>query len=583
MDLQLRVPPDRWCITRSEFYAFIEEVRELWKLDKIPDGDVPNAFHSDPHHGPNLYQVNQHFVKPVTWAAGGMSYALMKHPAGLPCQVFLSHAWAEGLFELGDLVHRGWPRLQGIVNLYCCLLANPQNLNIEDLLSVAPEESPFARAMKSATHVLVVPNDTVSIYTRLWCVYEAYLGTQWQKVVIMPTRPRPSVQRAVVMQTLLLPWSVGVLVGSVLAVALLHHRKTKKTIVIWAMFVNVTLTALCFITSCMSKLNTHSCRSWMKFTIIGKLHICLTLTSAALACTWLSFPMHRGTSWDHFLHFFIPVAVTLFNLLRVAQINQQQLESREICTQAGNLHVQTLDDATCSHPLDEERIRLAISGREAEVDLAIRVLMQAGSYNESLRRRYEAGLSIKGMGNTDLLIKTPLVCILWSLSIIDSCGFLEIKFVDCEDLQSFWLYTSILVMTATALSLPFVTWLLVRRGGPHRGAFASTICSRAAVAALGLPLLVEIDCHLLRAAGILEDGECPTELSWFMVTGFRPIVALLSAFWALLGLHVCFERSALQILSCADCTEPESSDSEASSESDVASLSQRVTSFRSSG
>ena len=26
--------------------------------------------------------------------------------------------------------------------------------------------------------------------------------------------------------------------------------------------------------------------------------------------------------------------------------------------------------------------------------------------------------------------------------------------------------------TATALSLPFVTWLLVRRGGPHRGAFA---------------------------------------------------------------------------------------------------------------
>ena len=45
---------------------------------------------------------------------------------------------------------------------------------------------------------------------------------------------------------------------------------------------------------------------------------------------------------------------------------------------------------------------------QAEVDLAIRVLMQAGSYNESLRRRYEAGLSVKGLGNTDLLIKTPL-------------------------------------------------------------------------------------------------------------------------------------------------------------------------------
>ena len=28
-------------------------------------------------------QVNTHYVKPVTLAAGGMSYALMKHPEGL--------------------------------------------------------------------------------------------------------------------------------------------------------------------------------------------------------------------------------------------------------------------------------------------------------------------------------------------------------------------------------------------------------------------------------------------------------------------------------------------------------------------
>ena len=46
---------------------------------------------------------------------------------------------------------------------------------------------------------------------------------------------------------------------------------------------------------------------------------------------------------------------------------------------------------------------------EAEVDLAIRVLMQAGSYNDCLRRRYEAGLNVRGLGNTDLVIKTLLV------------------------------------------------------------------------------------------------------------------------------------------------------------------------------
>ncbi|OLQ06725.1 hypothetical protein AK812_SmicGene9939 [Symbiodinium microadriaticum] len=47
---------------------------------------------------------------------------------------------------------------------YCCLLANPQNLDISALLSGPPEESPFARAMQAASHVLVIPNDTVSAW-----------------------------------------------------------------------------------------------------------------------------------------------------------------------------------------------------------------------------------------------------------------------------------------------------------------------------------------------------------------------------------------------------------------------------------
>ena len=30
MDFHIRVPPERWCITKAEFYAFVEEVRDLW-------------------------------------------------------------------------------------------------------------------------------------------------------------------------------------------------------------------------------------------------------------------------------------------------------------------------------------------------------------------------------------------------------------------------------------------------------------------------------------------------------------------------------------------------------------------------
>lgn len=41
----------------------------------------------------------------------------MKHPEGLPCQVFISHAWAEGIFELANLLRQAWPRGHGLHNL----------------------------------------------------------------------------------------------------------------------------------------------------------------------------------------------------------------------------------------------------------------------------------------------------------------------------------------------------------------------------------------------------------------------------------------------------------------------------------
>ncbi|CAJ1344624.1 unnamed protein product, partial [Effrenium voratum] len=71
-------------------------------------------------------------------------------------------------------------------NLYCCLLANPQNLDMERLLAVDISESPFAKALQKSSHLLVVPNPTVGVYSRLWCVYEAYLGATLQKTYLLP-------------------------------------------------------------------------------------------------------------------------------------------------------------------------------------------------------------------------------------------------------------------------------------------------------------------------------------------------------------------------------------------------------------
>ena len=64
------------------------------------------------------------------------------------------------------------------------MLANPQHLDITGLLQ-SPQHSPFALALQASQAVLVVPNRHFSIYTRLWCCYEAYLAQEQGKVILI--------------------------------------------------------------------------------------------------------------------------------------------------------------------------------------------------------------------------------------------------------------------------------------------------------------------------------------------------------------------------------------------------------------
>ena len=91
----------------------------------------------------------------------------MIHPQGLKCDLFITHGWAEGIFEFLDQVTSSWP--YGAKAAYVCFLSNPQNLDIGGMIA-SPEESPFARALASATQVLAAPNHKLSIYTRAWCL-----------------------------------------------------------------------------------------------------------------------------------------------------------------------------------------------------------------------------------------------------------------------------------------------------------------------------------------------------------------------------------------------------------------------------
>ena len=118
--------------------------------------------------------------------SGGLSWALIQHSEGLECDLFVTHAWTEGIYEFIDKVLNSWP--SGTKHAYCCMLSNPQTLDIGDMLT-CPSTSPFAQALSSATNVLVVPNRIRSVYDRAWCTYEAYLAYKWGKTLTVATSP----------------------------------------------------------------------------------------------------------------------------------------------------------------------------------------------------------------------------------------------------------------------------------------------------------------------------------------------------------------------------------------------------------
>ncbi|CAE7390882.1 unnamed protein product [Symbiodinium natans] len=170
----------RWAVTLSDLQQFRRLVLQAVRDGRIKPTDRDPFDPSDFVKGPSMYTVTEQYIKPVTEAAGKMSWALMKHPDGIDCDLFITHGWAEGVFEFADKVTYCWPR--GATAAYVCFLSNPQNLDIGHLIA-SPEESPFARALTASQQMLVVPNHQASIYTRIWCVYEAFLAYTLKKPI----------------------------------------------------------------------------------------------------------------------------------------------------------------------------------------------------------------------------------------------------------------------------------------------------------------------------------------------------------------------------------------------------------------
>ncbi|CAJ1432320.1 unnamed protein product, partial [Effrenium voratum] len=569
MDLHLRIPAERWCITIKEFREFVADVNQAWRGQLIPD----NPQHPDPGHwnrrlGPNLHQVNEHYVKPVTLKAGGMSYALMKHPEGLPCQVFVSHAWLEGVFELADLLKRAWPPSRHLSNLYLCLLANPQNLNIETLLT-SPRQSPFALALATASHLLVIPNSHTSIYKRLWCVYEAYLGTVMDKVCLMPAKPESYTKWRTAAWSILLPFSTGFAVGLLWLFGHLALHWRAPQVAFWMMHTGLAMSLVGLSCSTFATLFGNPNLQ----TVAWLLHVGDIFLTSTLQMPWIFHPVSLEPR-ERILHYLAPFGQCLLNMTRVHHINQQHLEGRELARQASHLHISSLDDATCTSLADEQRIRRAIAGAEEDVVTTIRVLMKAGAYTKSLRQAHEAGVDITGAGSMDVSVSFPIAAFLWLWCFVRTLSCLKWRDAGCP--ESYWMLDmSIVVMALAVLAMPLLL-RMVRGFGPEWVIFGVDCWGFCGGLAVVVPsLMAAIDSHFqvgaLPSSALRRDAYdtliCPKAGTWYMVVVFRPFMAVLADLVTILGparVHALVKRRKCPVL---DRPERLSSDSDSESSS----------------
>eukprot|EP00434_Breviolum_minutum_P039835 symbB.v1.2.035380.t1/scaffold4749.1/size37708/2 len=436
LDLHRRVPPERWCLQKTEFDDFVDMVYEAWCSHRIPNlpihSNQSNSLHEDPKHGPNLYAVNTSLVKPLTLAAGGASYALIKHPEGLKCEVFVSHSWDGGIFHLRRKIHIAWPQLHQLQNLYCCLLSNPQNLDLDEFIGGNLLQSAFALALHRATHLLVVPNPSVGVYSRLWCVYEAYLGAKWKKIYLLPVRPRARETCKYWFSSVGKCLLVGCVFGSITFISLKLFVGQERGIYSWlALIYRISSVAVLLVVVPYR----HASWSLCMMTFASWFGCAFVLVDVVWAYETLK--QSGGQDWAPLvLHYGWFTNLTFINVLVTVLLAILKGETAGFEEQRSMMQFESLYTSHCSNPTDEQRIREAITGAEKEVETVIRVLLAAGAYTDNLRLAHDSGLDIDRDGMTDVKTGLLLGVVFWMTSTLDLFADIQICHSDYQTSMS---------------------------------------------------------------------------------------------------------------------------------------------------
>ncbi|CAE6966568.1 unnamed protein product [Symbiodinium natans] len=364
-----------------------------------------------------------------------MSWALMRNPEGLNCDVFISHAWKEGIYEFICKVLHSWPR--SARNAWCCMLANPQHLDIGALLQ-APKNSPFALALQESSCVLVVPNRHSSVYTRLWCAYEAYVASEAGKEILIA---RASIRQQVLHSLLYLgaAATLGILLGF-LARLLLSRLSSVFLILAFG-------AALC------SSI-IQSDRARMALNCVGEMACGFSIVNWSTVHPWLPLQDLPGLVPIIEQRFIWLVGISLFCMMEADRINSQATRIAAAELLQGYEDQGSVEYAECSRDADALSIRAEIGDKFGEVDYAIHVLLRAGISTPALRDIARAGVDVESAAHSDVTIPFLFLMPLNVFTLVE-------MFLDAFFLRSEWFYA--IIQGFSFLSRVVLLFLLFRR------------------------------------------------------------------------------------------------------------------------
>jgi len=415
--LHQEVPACNWCITKDDLDYFEQKVRASWVAGQIlSDDPVPDPRYDDPTVGPSMHSVNKYFIKPETSQAGGMSWALMRNPKGHPCDIFATHCWDEGVFEFTRKVRVGFKHGNF---MYVCFLSNPQNLDINALVSVPLEKTPFAQALKSAHTLLVIPTFKTGIYTRLWCVYEANLAITWGKQIIMsPGTLWDGLRRCSVYVQFVAVFGavLGQRLGGMVCDVLDFAELLRFLIVGYrSLFEGGALRAdgpelrplssspawvAYGVVPAMSSVVGWGAHLFRLATILSAIDPSVVVNATTPAMVGLLWHCLARSLCAEIIEDIFDTRHP-FHILEVAASVLVLSACREIWRESVRLAAQlqldftSVKDATCRHKHDTDRIRQEIAGMEDEIDESVRLLAAAGMSNARLRSLRHRGVAVQ--------------------------------------------------------------------------------------------------------------------------------------------------------------------------------------------